>query len=194
MSGFALSLFYWVCYVRLDIVRTQRLFLMNRQWGTAFLSPSLPLTSSHGAKASGPRLQYSLDLPRHLFTKEAGTLWMNMGRKSIPADVDLSEGTWQQPCPAIVANSARRRKFAFLFHLGISEPLCDRRTNTLLTKTIHPIRVSWLIYSRRQGTLISGPANGKNGKSWSEFKASFKSEERPEHRVGLDSDIGSEMT
>lgn len=39
--------------------------------------------------------------------KKQEHLWMNMGRKSIPADVDLSEGTWQQPCPAIVTNSAR---------------------------------------------------------------------------------------
>lgn len=55
---------------------------------------------------------------------------MTLGRKLILVNMVLSEGTWQQPCPAIVTNSARWQAFACLcftwesLSLSVTEDKC----------------------------------------------------------------------
>lgn len=68
----------WVCtgsirqglLLQLDIVLTQRLFLLDSQ-GTAFLSPPLHFTTSREAKEQHQKQGFN-DLPSQSFTKGAG--------------------------------------------------------------------------------------------------------------------------
>lgn len=106
VSGFALSLFYWVCYVRLDIVRTH--FPDEHTAGGQHFCPHpFPSPAPMEQRHQDQGFSIVLICQGVYSQKKREHLWMNTGRKSIPVDVDLSEGTWQQPCPAIAANSAR---------------------------------------------------------------------------------------
>lgn len=127
--------------LQLDKMLTQRLFLLNRQLGDSIsvAIPSLHQFPWSKGRASEPRLQSSLGLPRHSFTKGTGRPLDGPG-KDVPScwhgfiQTSVAAALSCQPSQTLCE---MKNIHISVLHLGSSEPFCKLRKNTVVSKAMH---------------------------------------------------------